>query len=149
MAIKDICKTDVVVCVPDATVPEVAMLMRTHHVGDVIVIEDRDDRRIPVGIVTDRDIVLEAVAVGLDVPVFTAGDLMTTPLVTVQATEGIFETLQTMSRYRVRRIAVLNDDGELDGIVSADDLIGLLAKELVLLTEAMREQPVKEARSRK
>jgi CBS domain-containing protein len=149
MAIKDYCNTDVIVCTPDATAPEVANLMRSHHVGNVIVIEDRDDTRVPVGIVTDRDIVLEGVAVGLDVKVFTAGDLMTAPLVSVRAGEGIFETLQTMSRYRVRRIAVLDEAGELFGIVTADDLINLLASELAMLTEAIVGQQAKESRARK
>jgi len=149
MAIKDCCNTDVVICEADATVPEVAKLMRTHHVGDVVVIEERGDRRLPVGIVTDRDLVLEAVAVGLDVNVFTAGDLMTAPLVTVGKEEGIFETLRTLSRHRVRRIGVVDDDGALYGMVSSDDLVSLLARELAALTEAIVEQPVKESRMRK
>lgn len=149
MAIKEFCNTDVVICETDATVPAVASLMRTHHVGDVIVIEERDGRRMPLGILTDRDIVLEAVAVGLDVEVFTAGDMMTAPLVTVPLSEGVFETLRAMSRHRVRRIGVVDDQGGLFGIVAADDLINLLANELATLTDAIVEQPVKESRLRK
>ncbi|HVL75219.1 MAG TPA: CBS domain-containing protein [Noviherbaspirillum sp.] len=149
MAIKDFCNTDVVICDADTAVPDVAGLMRAHHVGDVIVIEERDGRRFPAGIVTDRDIVLEAVSVGLDVKVFTAGDLMTSPLITVNATSGVFETLQTMSRHRVRRIGVVHEDGSLYGVVSADDLIKLLAQELTSLTVAIADQPAKESRLRK
>lgn len=149
MAIKEFCNTDVVICEADATVPIVASLMRTHHVGDVIVIEERDGKRMPLGILTDRDIVLEAVAVGLDVQVFTAGDMMTSPLVSVPKTEGVFETLRVMSKHRVRRIAVVDEQDALFGIVSADDLIHLLADELATLTEAIVEQPVKESRLRK
>lgn len=149
MAIKNCCNTDVVICDVDATVPEVAKLMRSHHVGDVVVIEERNGRRMPLGIVTDRDLVLEAVAVGLDVTVFTAGDLMTSPLVTIGADEGVFETLHKMSQHRVRRIGVVDGDGALYGVVSSDDLIGLLSKELAALTEAIVEQPAKESRLRK
>lgn len=149
MAIKEYCNTDVVICDGDTSIPEVAKLMRTHHVGDVIVVEERDGNRIPVGIVTDRDIVLEAVSVELDVAVFTAGDLMTAPMISVNVHDGVFETLKTMSRHRVRRIAVVNDDGVLHGIVTSDDLISLLGRELALLTDAIVEQPAKESRIRK
>jgi CBS domain-containing protein len=95
MSVSECCNIGVVCCEADATIPEVAGLMRKHHVGDVIVIENRDGGRVPVGIVTDRDIVIEAVAVQLDVEVFTASDIMNTPLVTVRTDEGLVETLRT------------------------------------------------------
>ncbi len=149
MAIKDCCSTEVITCDADASVPEVANLMRTHHVGDVIVVEDRAGKRMPLGIVTDRDLVLEGIAVGLDVKVFTAGDLMTSPLVTVDADEGIFETLRVMSKHQVRRIGVTGASGALHGVVCADDLINLLVKELAALSSALVEQPMKESSVRK
>ncbi|HEY4540987.1 MAG TPA: CBS domain-containing protein [Noviherbaspirillum sp.] len=149
MGIKNFCNTDVVVCDAETPVPEVAKLMRTHHVGDVVVIEEREEKRIPLGIVTDRDIVLEAVALGLDIGVFTAGDLASTPVVTVRTEESMLETLRTMSRHRVRRIAVVDEDEALYGIISADDLLRVLADELLLLTTAISEQPIKESRTRR
>ncbi|MGH8808114.1 MAG: CBS domain-containing protein, partial [Noviherbaspirillum sp.] len=75
MAISECCNIGVVCCEPDASVPEIAALMRKHHVGGVIVIEKgTTDNRIPIGIVTDRDIVIETVALDLDVKIFTASD---------------------------------------------------------------------------
>lgn len=149
MAIKDCCRTNVVCCDAGTTVPDVAALMRTHHVGDVVVVAEQEGKRVPLGIVTDRDIVLEAVAVGLHVEVFTAGDMMSSPMVTVQTDEGVLETLRIMSQHRVRRLVVVRENGALHGIVTSDDLINLLATELSLLADALVEQPAKEARIRK
>ncbi|HEY3289058.1 MAG TPA: CBS domain-containing protein, partial [Anaerolineae bacterium] len=63
-------------CEADTSISEVAALMRKHHVGDVIVVEDKGQKRVPIGIVTDRDIVIETIALKLDANAFTAGDLM-------------------------------------------------------------------------
>jgi CBS domain-containing protein len=149
MSVSECCNIGVVCCEADATIPEVAGLMRKHHVGDVIVIENRDGGRLPVGIVTDRDIVIEAVAVQLDVEVFTASDIMNTPLVTVRTDEGLVETLRTMRDHKIRRMPVVAGNGELYGIVTADDIMRLLALELSLMAEAIGDQPVREGKLRK
>lgn len=149
MPIDECCNLGVVCCEADATVPEVAGLMRKHHVGDVIVVENKDGRRIPVGIVTDRDIVLETVALQVDANVFTAGDLMSTPIVTVRDNEGLVETLRIMRNHKIRRLPVVTAAGTLFGIVTADDIINLLSAELSMLTAAIVEQPVREGRLRR
>jgi CBS domain-containing protein len=149
MAISECCNMDVVSCGPDASVPEVAALMRKHHVGDVIVIEKGNDSRVPIGIVTDRDIVIETVALDLDVKIFTASDIMNAPIVTVHTDMGLLETLRTMRDNKIRRMPVVNDSGELFGIVTADDIINLLTMELSLMTAAIVEQPARESRLRK
>ncbi|HJV52891.1 MAG TPA: CBS domain-containing protein [Noviherbaspirillum sp.] len=149
MPIKECCNIGVVCCDADATVPQVAELMRKHHVGDVIVVEYRDDRRVPVGIITDRDIVIEAIALQVDAGVFTAGDLMSSPVVTVQRDEGFIETLRIMRNNKIRRLPVVDADGALYGIVTADDVVRLLAMELSMMTSAIAEQPVREGRLRK
>jgi CBS domain-containing protein len=150
MPISECSNIGVVCCETDTTVPEVAALMRKHHVGDVIVIEKRDNNeRVPVGIVTDRDIVIEAIALQLDTSVFTAGDLMSAPIVTVRENEGLVETLRLMRQNKIRRIAVVTDTGTLYGIVTADDVIHLLTMELSLMAGAIMEQPLREGQLRK
>lgn len=149
MHIAECCRTDVVCCGADATMPEVAALMRTHHVGDVIVVEDSAAGRMPLGIVTDRDIVVETLALELDAKVFTAGDIMNTPLVSVRTGDGLLETLRTMRENGIRRMPVISDSGTLHGIVTADDIISLLATELSLMATAITDQPHRESRLRK
>lgn len=149
MPINECCNADVVCCKPDASISEVAALMRKHHVGDVIVVEDKDEKRVPVGIVTDRDIVLETIALQLDTTAFTAGDLMSTPVVTVGADAGFVETLRLMRNHKLRRMPVVTDAGSLFGIVTADDVINLLTTELSMITDAIVDQSVMEGRLRR
>jgi len=148
MLTSDCCNPDVVTCDPDATVREVAALMRRHHVGSVVV-TDRDDSRKPVGIVTDRDIVVEAIAPELDVDAITAGDIMSTPIATVRDTDDLARTLAAMRDNKVRRIPVVTADGALAGIVAADDVIGMLAHELQSITGAIVGQQMLEANMRR
>lgn len=149
MAISECCSTEVVCCGPDTMVQEVAELMRSEHVGDIVVVEAREGMRIPVGIVTDRDIILEIVALRLDISAFTAGDIMTSPLVTVREDEGVFETLRTMRNHRIRRVPVVTPAGALFGIVTADDIINLLTNELSMMADTLVDQPTREAYMRR
>src|SRR4051812_43327418 len=96
MPISECCSTTVVCCEADALLPHVAELMRRHHVGDIVVTKEKDGDRVPVGIITDRDIVIETIALRLDVNVFTASDIMNAPVVTVRESEGIIEALRIM-----------------------------------------------------
>lgn len=149
MPISECCNLGVVCCEADATIPELAGLLRKHHVGDVIVVENRDGARMPIGIVTDRDIVIETIAVQLDAQVFTAGDIMSAPLVTVREQDGFVETLRLMRNHRIRRMPVVDEDGALCGIVTADDIISLLTMELSLMSAAIADQPAQEGRLRR
>ena len=149
MPIGECCNIGVVCCDAEASMPEVAALMRKHHVGDIIVTEDSDDGRLPVGIVTDRDIVIETVALDLDTKVFTAGDIMNAPVVTVNKEEGLIEALRLMRDHKIRRMPVVTDSGALYGIVTADDIVKLLAMELSMMTAAMADQPIQEGKLRK
>jgi CBS domain-containing protein len=101
MPISECCNIEVICCEADTTISEVAALMRRHHVGDVIVVEDNEGKRVPIGIVTDRDIVIETIALKLEADAFTAGDLMSSPIVTVQENSGFIETLRLMRNHKV------------------------------------------------
>lgn len=149
MTISECCKLDVVCCDPELSLPDTAALMRKNHVGDVVVVESRGGTRMPVGIVTDRDIVMETMALDLDAALFTAGDIMNTPLVTVKETEGFVETLRLMRSNGIRRMPVVTESGALYGIVTADDIVRALALELSLVTEAMSGQTARERHLRK
>ncbi|MFL6623025.1 MAG: CBS domain-containing protein [Sulfurifustaceae bacterium] len=130
MPIGEVCVRDVVFTEREMSLREAAKLMRQHHVGDLIVAEKRDGRCFPVGIVTDRDIVMEVIAKDLSVDDFAVGDVIGPKLITTREGDGIFETIQSMRTNGVRRLPVVNDDGVLIGIVSMDDMLELLAEEL-------------------
>jgi CBS domain-containing protein len=148
MAIGNICIREVAVAGRDTTIQEAARLMRQFHVGDLVVVEG-DGRPNPVGLVTDRDIVLAVVAPGLDPEVFTLGDLATRDLVTCREDQGVFECIQLMRVHGVRRMPVVDREGALVGIVSVDDLIELLAEELGELGKLIAREQVHEVQSRR
>lgn len=148
MPIGEICNREVVFAEKGTSVPEVARLMRQHHVGDLVVVQEQDGRRVPVGIVTDRDIVIELIAREVDFSGLTAGDIMGPRLVTAREKEGVFETIQLMRFNGVRRIPIVDEQGALAGIVSVDDLIELLAEEMTELAKVIYREQAQEARLR-
>jgi CBS domain-containing protein len=130
-SIRDICTRDVVVVPRETTVGAAAQLMRHHHVGAIVVVDQGNGgRRVPLGIVTDRDIVVEVVAAELRPDTITVGDIMGAELVTARETEGTLQALEIMHYKGVRRLPVVREDGHLVGIVTIDDLLAVLAEEL-------------------
>ena len=142
MPIGDICVRDVVVTGQDTTAREAAKLMTKHHVGNLVVVQEESGGRIvPIGIITDRDIVRNVVAEALDPATFTLSDLGARELVTAREDQGIFECMQHMRMNGIRRMPVVDPQGGLVGIISLDDLIQLLAEEMgELATLIAREQ---------
>lgn len=143
MPIGEICNREVVISFPKESAVEAARLMRQYHVGDLVIVEEGKDGRVPVGIVTDRDLVVEVMAKEVDPARFTVGDLMSRDLLTVREQDGIYETIQRMRIHGVRRVPVVDASGGLVGIVSIDDLFSLLAEEMTdLVRVTSREQAV-------
>jgi CBS domain-containing protein len=150
MAIGEICSREAVFTTRDTTVATAARLMRHHHVGTLVVVEQMNgDRRLPVGIVTDRDVVIEVMATGLDPNVITVGDIMGQELVTARESEGVLETMQIMRYKGVRRLPIVDKDGHLVGIVSIDDLLEVLAEEFSELAKIMAREQARESSSRR
>ena len=146
MPVGELCIRQVVVTPRKTSVLDAAKLMREHHVGDIVVTDEIAGRRVPVGIVTDRDIVLEVLAQELDATSLSAGDIMSSDLITVRENEGVFQTIQLMRAKGARRAPVVNSEGALVGIVSVDDLVELLAEELSQLAKLIaREQKLEAA----
>lgn len=149
MAIGEICNRDVVIVGRGESTLDAARLMRQHHVGDVLVVEERKGRKEPVGIVTDRDLVVEIMAPGLDPAAITVGDIMGPDLVTVRESTGVFEAIQYMRTKGVRRLPVVDAHNGLVGILALDDLLELLSEELLALAKLVRLEQQKEAGSRR
>ncbi len=149
MKIKEICSRVVVVATPETDLRAAARLMRDHHVGALVVIEKRDGATRPVGIVTDRDIVVAVVAdEGVDPESLTLRDVMSGELALAQETDGVFEAVDRMQDSGTRRLPVVDADGRLIGIVSLDDVLRMLASELTALALASQRSVAREARAR-
>ncbi len=149
MAIGEICNRDVVIVGRDESTLEAARLMRQHHVGDVLVVEEIKGRKEPVGIVTDRDLVVEIMAPGLDPAAITVGDIMGLDLSTVRESTGVFEAIQYMRTKGVRRLPVVDAHNGLVGILTLDDLLELLSEEMLAIARLVRLEQQKEAGSRR
>jgi CBS domain-containing protein len=127
--LKEFATTLVAVVEPETAARVVAQLMRRHHIGALVVV-DAHDKNKPVGIVTDRDLVLELMAEGLDPAVFTAGDIMSVDLVTASSEMDAMDAVQLMRKYRLRRLVITDTDGHLAGIVTLEDVLALMTREL-------------------
>ena len=149
MSIAEICNREVVCATRNTTVLEAASLMRRHHVGDIVIVDEDGDRRWAIGIVTDRDIVVEVVAAGLDPRLVKLADLMLEPLTIVEQHMSFAETIRIMAQKGVRRMPVVDAQGALLGIVTLDDLLAHLAPPLATLGELVGHTRQKEMRKRK
>jgi CBS domain-containing protein len=135
MTVREIAREGVVVIEPDVPVSEAVDLMREENVGSLIVEEDGT----PVGIVTDRDLVMEVLDAGLDPGETSVRDVMSEGLFTVDPDIGLLDLIGEMGDEGVRRAPVV-DDGELLGIVTLDDLIVLLSMELQGIANIIRAE---------
>lgn len=149
MPIGDICVREVVTATRETTIQQAAQLMRENHVGDLLVVDQHEGVRTPVGIVTDRDIVMAVVAPGLDPAVLSVGDIMGPDLQTVNEDEGLFETLHQMRDAGIRRIPVVTSQYALVGIVSTDDIVQLLADEMTEVAKLISREQRREMATRK
>jgi CBS domain-containing protein len=135
MTVGDIARDRVVTASPDATVKSIVESMDEHDVG-CIVIEQHGE---PIGLVTDRKIAMQLKDTP-DVASHAVKEFMTTGLVTVHEGQGIAEVIDTLSDVGIRRVPVVDDDDNLVGIVSIDDLAVLLAGEIDDLADVVAKQ---------
>ena len=148
MRIADICTRDVVQIDAGAPLNEAAETMRRRHVGALVVTEQPNGEHIPVGMLTDRDIVLAVVAPDVAPGTLTAGDVMTHPLATCREDQELSDAIQTMRERGVRRLPVLNARGGLAGIVAADDIFNALGTHLRDLNQVLGHEQARETHQR-
>jgi CBS domain-containing protein len=122
--------------------------MREAHVGDLVVTEQRNGLTVPIGIVTDRDLVIEVLAEGVDPAVVTIKDIMSRDLVTVHQDNGLEFALSEMRRKGLRRLPVVDQKNALIGILSADDVIDYLARLTGHVADAIRVERYTEEKTR-
>jgi CBS domain-containing protein len=125
-----------------------AELMREEHVGDLIVVEQRGAGMVPVGILTDRDIVVGVVAKRVPADRITVGDTMTRDVLTVREDASLEYAVREMRRRGVRRAPVVRANGDLVGVIALDDLIQHFAVQLGRLADLIRLEQNMETRGR-
>ena len=149
MKLKELCTPDVASCTAEISALHAARLMRDHHVGDLVILDENGEDGTPIGIVTDRDIVVEVLARDRDPATVTLREIMRVPLVIARASEEVEQALERMRAHGVRRVPMLDDDGKLAGIVSLDDLLRRLAADAAALTEVIAREQDREHRARR
>ena len=149
MAIGEICSRQVVFARRDESVAAAAKLMREGHVGCLVVTDEDKGKRVPVGMLTDRDITVAVVAPGLDAETILVGDVMSGELLSVQEDAGIAETVELMRVRGIRRLPVTSDDGSLVGLIAADDILSLLAEEIAGIAGMITREEKRERITRK
>jgi CBS domain-containing protein len=148
MTVGEYCNREVVIVEKDTEIREAAKLMRHHHVGDLIIVEPRGEDNIPMGIVTDRDLVIEVLAQNLDPDTITVADVMSLEPVTAQEEDDLWDTLNRMRSQGIRRLPVVNARGGLTGILTADDVLELFAEGLMDLFKLVKQEINREAHIR-
>ena len=148
-----ICQRSVVTIDSDCCIQEAAQQMREHHVGALVVIADErslgaNASRV-CGVITDRDLTLEALARGLDPQAITVGALISGKAVAVPEQASVSEAIAVMRQEGVRRVLVTGAQRQLSGILSLDDVMGALAEELGDLAESMRRGLARESLTRR
>lgn len=148
MLLSELCNLEVVIAERDCTIFEAAKLMRNYNVGSLIIVEKENGLSRPVGIVTDRDLVIEVIALNIPLDSVTVGDVMSTDLISGRESDELWDTIQRMRMKGIRRIPVTDRAGNLLGIVSIDDVIELLSEELLSLSRIITQEQYREKQVR-
>lgn len=138
MKVADVCTRELVMADKDASLQQAATRMREHHVGTLVVVGKGAEGLQVFGIVSDRDVVIEAVARGLDVKQTSVARLAENKLAVIPESATLEEAIEAMKRRGVRRLLVANPTGQLSGIVSLDDLLDAVAHDVAELARIGR-----------
>lgn len=144
MKVGSLCKRAIVAVDAGATLRQAAKVMLARHVGALLVTVESDGRRDALGLVTDRDLVIASVARELAPSEVFVGAIATQPLVSIAATSTASEAAALMHSSGVRRLLVIDDYGEVTGLLSSDDLLDALLEPLQMLAAALRVNVARE-----
>lgn len=144
MQVGDLCSREVYLVTREEPLAVAVREMRRRHIGALIVVEPRGESVAPVGVVTDRDVVCGQLACQKDLFCLNVGDVMTPHPMTVEETSGLGEAIGRLSARGVRRAPVVNESGELVGLISFDDLLPAVAAQLSGLAQLIGTQARRE-----
>jgi len=148
MSVGSICTRRVITVDVGIDVAAAAVVMRENKIGYLIVTDKTSAGRAPIGVLTDRDIVIKVTAKDVNPHALTVGDVMTREPLIVTEDDGISETLHRMRKLGVRRVPVVGARGQIAGVLSIDDAIDHLASQLSDVAGSARNEPQAKQRSR-
>lgn len=140
MDVGSICSRETIIAERGQTVLDAARLMHRYNVGSLVVVETDQKGNKPVGIVTDRDIVLKVVASELKFSEVKLEDVMSSKLLVAVEADDVYETLVKMRGKVVRRVPVVDAGGYLKGILTIDDILEFFSKEVGEIVRLFRKE---------
>jgi len=144
----ELCTRSVVVAHRDLALGAAASLMRQEHVGCLVVVDETPEGRLPVGLLTDRDIVTAVVAKDVDARTLRVEDMMSSHPVVAREADTLLDTLAAMQRAGVRRVPVTDGRGILQGLLALDDVIEVVGEQMGLLVQVLSSARRREAQRR-
>ncbi len=124
------CEKHVVSVESNQTLDRVARMMKEHRIGDIIVVEKRNDVSVPIGMITDRDLAIEVVARAENADSMYASDIMSPQVTTAKLSDDVFTMIAIMKKSKIGRLPVIDEDGGLCGIVTAKAILRFLVNEI-------------------
>ncbi|OQW48875.1 MAG: hypothetical protein A4S09_12975 [Proteobacteria bacterium SG_bin7] len=140
-------ETDVFCLNSTDTVLEAAKAMQKHHIGDVVITENRGGKSIPIGIITDRDIVVSCIAGGKDCKTCQISELISAKIITAREDDSISDLVKLMANEGISRLPIVDEEGELTGILSSKRLFQFFAQGLCELTTISHQQQERESKT--
>lgn len=142
------CSRTVYIIRANESVVEAARLMKKYRVGCLVVIEERGADRVPIALVTDRDLVVKGIAEATtDLESMQVGQVMSEGLTTARETENMYDVRKKMRARGVRRIPVVDGEDRLQGIIAFDDMVEWMAQELTDLAQLVSREQQRESES--
>lgn len=144
MPISQFCNEKAIRVGPSATAHSIAKKMKMEHINDVIVEERINGKMEIIGIITDRDIVMEAIAEDIELREIKARDMINRKPVTVPESCGVYEAIEIMQKEGVRRLLVMNKSYEVIGVLTTENLLQVLGDEFNQLGNLLKDQSSRE-----
>ncbi|MBC7573352.1 MAG: CBS domain-containing protein [Herminiimonas sp.] len=148
MNVGELCTRSTVFGHGSMSVSEAARLMLEHHVGSLVIVDETDEGRVLMGMLTDRDIVVAVVARDFNAQTVRSADIMSRDLVTCHTEDSLDTALGHMQYHGVRRIPVVDEKNVLVGIITMDDLLGVVAENLQAFVEIVDSEHRRETHVR-
>jgi len=121
MQVKEVMTADPACCISETSLQEVGKMMVDHDCGEIPVVENKETK-LPIGVITDRDIVCRTVARGVNPLDLTVADCMSTPCVVVTPDMSVEECARVLEENKIRRVPVVDAGGACCGIVALADI---------------------------
>lgn len=149
MEVARFCEKDVVTTPRHTRIRDAAALMRKYHVGSLVIVESDEKESALVGVVTDRDLVIEVLAQDVPIDSLAVGDIVQTPIETIDESADIWEAMECMAELGVRRLPVVDAECYLRGIITLDDILEWFAESMDRMRTLVGNEIWQETRARR